>query len=246
MFGRLSMQDGPITGRINPFGRASRFGAIVPPADEPLPVMPEASPVSRALEPPFRAPTVPEALQAIRVALVNLEGASQERDALLSDVIGIGDRIEALLSATKEQRRAHLSEQLTQVIAAGRACLVELNQARAEVSRLQALWNGQESSASAARAKLQALRNTRPNDDQWPTEAEIASWKNAVTVSEAEVERWRTSQNELMTQLEAANGKARGIARRLAELRGRREDLRAELAGKPRRGPHGLEIPAGT
>ena len=233
-----------VTRIANPYGGGGIRRSAPPAVDEPLLPSQSApvSPIKSLLEPMSREPTVAEALAAVRQALIDVEKASPERDELLAQVIALGDRVEHFFGSLKAERRGSLETQLAECQQQGRRALDELQAARAKANQLQGRWNAQEESASKARASLLSARQSKPAAESWPTNAEIAAWRLRVSEAESDAERWRVAQSEMQREIDIANGEVATLSRRLHALTAKRQDIEAELAGKPRRGPFGLEI----
>ena len=238
---RLTMFDGPLTGRISPFGGTPRFSQIIPDGPAPLPTLDNPDPVGHLLDVP-KPQSIKDALGALTKMLLGADDSLQ-RDDLLREWTALAGRIEAHLTHAKEKHNAGLRQQVAELTPQCRASFDRLRALRTERGGLDSRMHVQQEQLGQARVKLTVAINNKPEDDTFPTDEEIADWRGRVaraqTAVDRETERWA----QLQERIDKNEAERRAASGRLTELKQRREDCKAELEGRPRRGPFGLQIP---
>lgn len=191
---------------------------------------------------PPKPATFAEGVAAISTALadvINEQGGAQ----LYLEWDEMRQRIEAFLRKHREQDLSMLRAQLEETRAAGRAAKEELESLNGELRTLEGTFNRLEEDASKARLALKQAQAARPNDDAWPTHEEMLEWEQETKRLGAEADRRNEKVNELQKLLNAKHAEVRDCQQRLRGLRARRDDLKAQLEGKPPKGPLGLVGP---
>jgi hypothetical protein len=236
--------DGPSTGRIaTGFDSAApTFSQAIPANFEPLAPLDRPDPVGTLLGAPKPA-TVKESLAAVTRMLMDVAAAEPGRDALLREWLDLSVRVELFIAAGKEKRRGQLRLQIAELTPLCRASLDRLGELRVERGGLESQVHLLEELRAKANSNLRTAIDSRPDDDTFPTDGELAAWNKSVEKATAAVAREAEQQTKLQEHIERHDAKVRSETARLAELKRRREDCRAELEGRQRRGPFGLQIP---
>lgn len=241
MFGESA--DRPLTERI---ANGSPFNAQTIPAEfSPLPAMVRPDPVGHLLGGPKPA-SVQDAAATITKLLLDSE-ASQERDNLLRAWFDLSPRIEAFLAEIKAQHMAALRRQIAELTPLCRASLDRWRALRTERNAMEGQGHALEERRGETQLKLRVALESKPDDEGFPTDDEIAQWNKSVARAKAADERVAEQQSELLEFLASKDEAMRVESAQLRELKRRREDCRDELEGRPRKGPFGLqEMPSGS
>lgn len=243
MIGRLNMfgpeADRPVTGRI---ATTPKFSQTIPAEFLPLPSIERPDPVGHLLDVP-KQPSVKDSVEAITNMLLSTE-ASEERNALVLELDELAKRMKAFLETANAKRRAELRKQVTELTAQCRASLERLNALRLERGELESRVHALEERIGTANRRLRVAMRSKPDDDTFPTEAELAQWNANVEKARAAVERESEPQAALQERIDRNDAERRAVGKQLTELKQRRENCRAELEGRPRKGPFGLRVPS--
>lgn len=235
--------DRPLSERL---ATGSAFSAQTIPAEfDPLPTMVRPDPVGHLLGSGHKPASVQDAVGTITKGLLDAE-ASQERDALLREWFSLAPRIEEFITQAKEKHRAALRRQIAELTPQCRASLDRWRVLRQERNAMEGHGHALKEKRSETQLKLRVALESRPDDDSFPTDDEIAQWNRSVARARAADERVAAQQAELQEFLATKNEAMRVEAAQLRELKRRREDCRDELEGRPRKGPFGLQEMPGS
>ena len=207
----------------------------------PLPPLDRPDPVGHLMDRP-KPPGVKDAVATVSNLLLNAE-ACEERNDLLREWGELSARIETFLVAAKEKHSAELRRQIDELNVQGRASRDRLSLLTAERGRLDSRMNVLQEQIGKAEVKLRTTVASKPDDDLFPTEDELKEWRRSVDSARVAVEREAEPRAELQELIDQNAAQRRAEAARLKEIKERRENLRAALAGRPHAGPFGLQVP---
>jgi hypothetical protein len=221
----------------------SRYSAQTIPADFlPLPPIERPDPVGNLLGAP-KPPSGTEAMGTITKMLLDVE-QSTERDALIREWFALSARVQKFLAEAKDKHKADLKRQIAELTPQCRASLDRLNALRNEGAGMESRMHALQERYGAANLKLRVATASKPDEETFPTEEELAEWRASVAKARSGVEREAGPRAALQQLIDRNLMERRGEAARLTELKQRRAALRDELEGRTRKGPFGLTIPA--
>lgn len=112
-----------------------------------------------------------------------------------------------------------------------------------EAQRLEGQLHAQDERVGTGRLKLAEAEAKQPDDETFPTEEELVAWRADVQRCRAVLTRAEGPHVALMEAIHRNAASRRATQARLDDLKQRRKNARAELAGQPRQGPLGLQVP---
>jgi predicted nucleic acid-binding Zn-ribbon protein len=249
MLPKLNIADGPLSGRITEgFDSVPDFvppgfnAQTVPVEFIPLPAIQHPDPVGNFMGVP-RPASVKDTLGAVTKMLMDVE-ASEARDGLMREWMGLSEKVTAFLAEAQRNRVEALKRHLAELNPLCRASLDRLRMLQDERRGMDGQMHALEEPLGQANLKYRVAVAEKPSDDAFPTETEIAEWQDRVAKAQAAVDRAAGRVVVLREHMARKDFEVRTEAARLADLKRRREDTKAQLEGRERRGPFGMVIPA--
>lgn len=237
MFGPSA--DRPLTERLARSRTENNFAQTI--SAEFMPAPPTESPalVDHLLDSP-PPPSAKAAIGTLTTMLLDV-AESPQRDTLAREWMGVAQQIETFLAAARQQRTDELQRQIAELTPQCRAALDKLRTLLVERGALESQAHVLEEQRSKANLDLRVAFESKPDDEEFPSDAELASWDRSVKKAQAAVVREEQRQSELLEVVAKHDVLVRTERLRLADLKRRRTDARDELAGRPRKGPFGLQ-----
>jgi hypothetical protein len=168
---------------------------------------------------------------------------SDERNLLFAEWESVNRRVREFLTGLHNKQIAELRSELEEVLVRGREALDEWKMCIAEANAARADVNNHLESLSRARVLLKTTRAERPNEEEWPRKDELDEHKEREARADAKADRAAHRHSELQEKLDTAQARARTARTKLQELRAQREQLKAQIEGRPYKGPYGLVTP---
>lgn len=237
MFGPSA--DRPLTERLARSRTENNFVQTIPAEFRPAPPIETPALVDHLLDSP-PPPSAKAAIGTLTTMLLDV-AATPARDALAREWWGLAERIETFLAAARQQRTDELRQQIAELTPQCRAALDKVRTILAERGALESQSHVLEEHRGKANLDLRIAVESKPDDEQFPSDAELASWARSVEKAQSAVAREEQRQSDLQERIAKYDVLVRTERLRLADLKRRREDARDELAGRPRKGPFGLQ-----
>jgi len=190
--------------------------------------------------PPAAVPTLEAAFDFILGGL----WADQRNHDLAEELDALRQRIVERLEAGAVARREALQAQAE---ALRTSCREKLDLAKALVIQYNKLRSGMneiQARVSEARVQLQAAQGSRPAPAEYPTESELATWRELVKQAREALAPWEEQQRALAGEMQGIAGQQATAGEELAKLAEEERLVRMELEGIPLPGPFGLQPPS--
>ncbi|HEY3706039.1 MAG TPA: hypothetical protein VGL22_13325 [Terracidiphilus sp.] len=170
---------------------------------------------------------------------------SDARNLLAVEWAEVNRRVREFLTEARAQRLSELQANLQDVLAGGRAALDKWKDCDTEARTAQGRLNAYFDTLGRARVELMQVEGERPDREQWPTAEELAEYDQRLSRAQDRARRAERHHSDLTDVFARAEAAATNAARALEALREQRDQLQAQIDGKPYRGPFGLTVPAG-